>query len=550
MPPVKPIDPLEGPKLALAGRIVAMDEAFTVIPRGAVYIEKGSIVAVLDAVAPKPSGFESIPVVETKGTLFPGLIELHNHLSYNALPLWDVPKSFSNRDQWAGTDGYRKLISGPMQVVGSTPDLIPPLVRYVECKSLVGGVTTSQGIQLFSNTGIRRFYRGIVRNVEQTDDQDLPGAATRIADLEARDAKLFLARLLKQSCFLLHLSEGIDEAARQHFLALQISDHEWAIAKQLAGIHSTALTPEDFDIVAEKKGAMVWSPLSNLLLYGDTAKVKAAKSAGVRIGIGSDWSPSGSKNLLGELKVARLVSQAQGGIFSDREVLNLATRGAASILQWEKVLGSLEPGKRADIVVIEGKDGDPYACLLEAKETSIRLVMINGTARYGTPSLMERLGASGERIRVGGRARILYLKQATADPAVEAISLQEARNKLREAFHRLPQLARDLEEPPRTPKTVGLSGVKRKGESLVWLLALDELHDTGFELRPRLPLGGRMDFTGPERVAARTAEPLSTILEPLELDPLTVADDAKFLEKIGKERNLPGFIKTDLKNLY
>ena len=118
MPHVKPIDPLEGPKLALAGRIVVMDEAFTVIPRGALYIEGGSIVAVLDASAPKPHGFESIPVVEMNGTLFPGLIELHNHLSYNALPLWDVPKSFTNRDQWAGTDEYRTLISGPMQVVG------------------------------------------------------------------------------------------------------------------------------------------------------------------------------------------------------------------------------------------------------------------------------------------------------------------------------------------------------------------------------------------------------------------------------------------------
>ena len=54
---------------------------------------------------------------------------------------------------------------------------------------------------------------------------------------------------------------------------------------------------------------MVWSPLSNLLLYGATARVDAAKRAGVRIGLGSDWSPSGSKNLLGELKVAWLYSQ-------------------------------------------------------------------------------------------------------------------------------------------------------------------------------------------------------------------------------------------------
>lgn len=72
----------------------------------------------------------------------------------------------------------------------------------------------------------------------------------------------------------------------------------------------------------------------------------------VRIGIGSDWSHSGSKNLLGELKVARLVSQAMGSVFSDRDIVAMATRDAASILQWEAVLGSLEASKRADLIVI------------------------------------------------------------------------------------------------------------------------------------------------------------------------------------------------------
>jgi len=224
MPTVIPIDPLDGPKLALAGRIVVMDEAFTVVPRGVLYIDKGSIVAAQAAGAPAPPGFASVPVVDTRGTMFPGFIELHNHLAYNALSLWAVPKRYGNRDQWSGTDEYRKLISGPMQVLGKTPELLPALIRYVEGKCLLGGVTTSQGIQLYSNAGIRRFYRGIVRNVEQTDEVALPEAATRVADIEARDANLFLARLLKQTCFLLHLSEGVDDTARKHFLALKVSE--------------------------------------------------------------------------------------------------------------------------------------------------------------------------------------------------------------------------------------------------------------------------------------------------------------------------------------
>jgi imidazolonepropionase-like amidohydrolase len=62
----------------------------------------------------------------------------------------------------------------------------------------------------------------------------------------------------------------------------------------------------------------------------------------VRIGLGSDWSPTGSKNLLGELKVARLASSP--AVFSDSELVDMVTRTAASILGWDAALGSLEAG--------------------------------------------------------------------------------------------------------------------------------------------------------------------------------------------------------------
>jgi 5-methylthioadenosine/S-adenosylhomocysteine deaminase len=543
--PLTPVDPLEGPKFALAGRIVAMDSAFTDIPRGVLYGERGSIVAVQEERAPPPVGFETLRPVATGGTLFPGLIELHNHLSYNALRLWDVPKKFTNRDQWGGTPEYRRLVSGPMQVVGSSSTLMPALVRYVECKSLLGGVTTSQGIALFSNRGARRFYRGLVRNVEQTDEPDFPEAATRIADVDAVDAERFFARLLKQKCFLLHLSEGIDTAAREHFLALHIAPRQWAITDTLAGIHCAGLWKADLSIFANRGGAMIWSPLSNLLLYGATARIAAAKTEGVRIGLGSDWSPTGSKNLLGELKAAFLASEAAGSPFSDREVVAMATRGAAEILKWENVLGSLEAGKRADVLVLEGTRGDPYGRLLAADERSIRLLLINGVPRMGLPSLMASLGADGESVRVGGRLRILNLKQRTADPVVGAMTLVDARDTLKDGLRRLPELAREQET---APERAAVPGRAVASEPLTWFLALDELADTGVELRPRLPLPGRRSFTGPELRAA--AEPLSTILQPLELDPLTVADDEDFLDRISAQRNLPAYVSPGLRELY
>ncbi len=558
-----PIDPLTGPKLALAGRVVTMDDAWTVKPNAILFIDKGTIVAVQDRAQPPPAGFDGVAVVETRGTLFPGLIELHNHLSYNALPLWSpVPKRFDHRGQWPDHPDYRKLISGPMTVVGKyrdaqgKPALLAPLVRYVECKCLLGGVTTSQGIMLSSNAGVQRYYRGIVRNVERTDDVHLSEAQGRIPDVDAKNAKAFLTRLNKEdSCYLLHLSEGItksgqvDSVARKHFLALEVAPNQWALNDRFTGIHAAGLLPEDFEVLAHHGGSMVWSPLSNLLLYGETARVEAAKDAGVRIGLGSDWSPSGSKNLLGELKVAWLYSRHRlDGLFSAREVVAMATREPAKILKWHDALGTLEAGKRADLLVLAGQEGDPYDALIRAKETAINLVMINGVVRYGLPELMKVLASQGETVRVGGETRWLFLEQETADPDVAQVSLGTARRALQAAFHNLPKLARELEKPnTRTAKQAVLD----IREPVVWTLALDEIQDTGTDLRPRLPLNGPRDFTGSTRLSQRaTALPLSQLLQPLALDPLTVADDSNFLTEIANQPNLPDPIRSNLATLY
>ena len=89
MTPLAPTDPS---KTTLTGRVVTMDDDFTVHARGAIYVESGKIIAAQDAGAPTPPGFEDIAPVRLGGTAFPGLIELHNHLAYDALQLWQVPQ--------------------------------------------------------------------------------------------------------------------------------------------------------------------------------------------------------------------------------------------------------------------------------------------------------------------------------------------------------------------------------------------------------------------------------------------------------------------------
>jgi 5-methylthioadenosine/S-adenosylhomocysteine deaminase len=168
--------------------------------------------------------------------------------------------------------------------------------------------------------------------------------------------------------------------------------------------------------------------------------------------------------------------------------------------------------------------------------------------RYGQRSLVGRLGGEGlEEVRVGGRERVLNLRQQTADPAVGTLSLAEARDRLTEALRDLKQLAEQAEQAG-TPLHAMLAAAQ---EGVVrWGLALDELEPTGVELRPRAPLPGQTTPTGPSLITAAPAKPLSQVVGPLKLDRLTVADDGDWLEGIKGEGNLPDWLKTGLPELF
>ena len=87
----------------------------------------------------------------------------------------------------------------------------------------------------------------------------------------------------------------------------------------------------------------------------------------------------------------------------------------------------------------------------------------------------------------------------------------------------------------------------------VWTLALDEISPCGVDLGPRLPFNGPRDFTGPDRIPraiAKAGPPLSQILKPISLDPLTVADDDTFLDMINRQPNVPASIRNNLRTLY
>ena len=565
-----PIEPRDN-SYGLRGRVVTMNDAFEILESAVVYINQGLVVDVRPSTENPPNGFDPAHIIDTGGTIFPGMIELHNHLSYDVLPMWNVPELFERREQWRDHPEKRKLVTAPMYVLGRTPGYVEAVVRYVECKCLLAGVTTSQGISLYG-VSPNRYYRGIVRNVESPSDPDLSKAATKISDVKKDDATKFLARLDKEdSCFLLHLAEGVGEKALKHFKALELESGEWAITDALAGIHSTALQQRDLNLMAEKNAAVIWSPLSNLLLYARTTDIKSAKEAGMLIGLGSDWSPSGSKNLLGELKVAHLVNNHENLGLTNRDIVSMVTCDAAKILKWDRGLGSIEGDKRADLIVVEGQTGDVYDMLIQATESSIHLVVINGVPRYGMENLMGCFGNGTEAFQLKGEKRLLNLWEETADPAIRDLTLKQAQLRLEEGFSQLPVLAERLESPDNA--ITRLSSLKQNFtdlEEAYTALGFSEAElasavDGGVISHESPPIFLHLDMdegvldewdeqdwgTGFDLDMAASV-PYSEILRDVNtyLDPLTIVEDARYFQNLAVQRNIPIYIKEELPGFY
>lgn len=264
---------------------------------------------------------------------------------------------------------------------------------------------------------------------------------------------------------------------------------------------------------------MVWSPLSNLLLYGQTADVAAAKAAGMLISLGPDWSPSGSKNLLGELKIARIVSDHHGGLFTSEELARMVTSSPARMLGWHGQLGTIERGLKADLLILEGNAPDPYARLIDARESDILAVTIDGRPRYGRLGFLDFDAKRQERIIVGGKDYSLDLTEAGDDP-LGGLSLGTAIAKLTYGLAHLPELAASAP----APATMGFRAIERHAINI------------DFEMEEE------KDFTTLQDLV-RTKAPT---LKPLPMSPITAIDDPDFISALKANVNLPSYLKQAL----
>ncbi|MEO6121914.1 MAG: amidohydrolase, partial [Acidimicrobiales bacterium] len=153
---------MTGP-MVLTGTVVTFDDALDVVADGALYINEGVVEAVQPRRARAPAGYGSARRIATGANIYPGLIDLHNHLAYNFLPLWRAPRAtpYGSRHQWPGAASYGPEVSNPAQAMGIAA--AAAALRYAEVKAAAGGVTSIQG----SPPVTRSFAGWMVRNIEK-----------------------------------------------------------------------------------------------------------------------------------------------------------------------------------------------------------------------------------------------------------------------------------------------------------------------------------------------------------------------------------------------
>jgi len=166
------------------------------------------------------------------------------------------------------------------------------------------------------------------------------------------------------------------------------------------------MTALDYATLSSAGTGLVWSPRSNLSLYGDVPMVTAAHRFGVNIAIGRDWMVTGSMNLLRELRCVDFFNQVHlGAYFSDEDLWKMVTSNASVATATDDVIGTLAAGKVADISVFA--NGDGHRAVLEAGPADVVLVMRGGKILYGDENVVGSMpgGDSCDTLDVCGASR-------------------------------------------------------------------------------------------------------------------------------------------------
>ena len=368
----------------LSARWVIPVEPLTVLEHHAVVIERGNITAIL----PTPEARQQFPgateTVLAEHVLIPGLVNLHTHAAMTLMrgladdtPLmtwltdhiWPVEsKHLSEAFVEAGTE----LACAEMLRSGTTcfadmyfyQDTAAKVVQTAGMRAALGGAVLEFPTPYAADADAY-IARALASRDDFSADPKLKLMLTPHAPYTVSDATfqklVMIANEMDDLLLMCHIHETANEpgeSEKQYGVrAIERLERLGVLGPNLIAVHCVHLTPGEIQLFKERGVHVAHCPSSNLKLASGIAPIKAMVDAGINVGIGTDGCAS--SNRLDMFAETRLATLLQKGVSGDAaalpalQALQMATLNGAKALQWDRVIGSLKPGKAADIVAVD-----------------------------------------------------------------------------------------------------------------------------------------------------------------------------------------------------
>jgi 5-methylthioadenosine/S-adenosylhomocysteine deaminase len=230
-------------------------------------------------------------------------------------------------------------------------------------------------------------------------------AGAGMADLPITTALARLARELNVKLNI-HVLENLAQRAEDHVPALALAD---ALGPTLLIDHAIHLTDEEIDLLAAYDVRVSHNPLSNMRLASGIQRLPELHAAGLKVGLGLDGGTNDTCDMFATMRAAVGLQRAKwlrADVYPTVEdVLRMATLGGAEVLDQADLIGSLTPGKKADLIVL-----DPGRVNFAPRWDWISQVVFNAQ-----PTNVEYVFVDGQMLKAAGQ-----LVGTSADAAVAA----------------------------------------------------------------------------------------------------------------------------------
>lgn len=341
----------------------------------------------------------------TNAVISPGLINAHDHTDFNtAAPIDSKMLRYTHRHGWRkGTGGETKLAEPQ-----TSSD--PKVIAAAELRFVMSGVTS-----LVGSGGVGGLVRNLANYKDQTQLEGLTGKTvffdtfplgdsngTEIASGCAYPSVRSTGAAFADGNYAPHVAEGINPAAENEFTCEKAT----LITARTALIHGVGLNATDIAQVATNKASLIWSPRSNIALYGNTASITEYKNAGVTIAMGTDWLASGSMNMLRELACADSLNQKYfHNALTDQDLWMAVTHNGAVASGFVGQIGDLTVGAVGDIAIFDTSVGADYRAVIGAGVEDVHLVLRGGKPLYGDVDVVAALHPNCDSLSVCGATK-------------------------------------------------------------------------------------------------------------------------------------------------